>query len=87
MDSTNPHLELITYFVYTYSQSNPPHMYTGNPVCEEHSYRHWHRAVLDKHLETRREITGALLILSLCPAGERRRYIVMTYLIGWAQAL
>ena len=27
------------------------------------------------------------LILGLCPANERRRYFVTTYLIGWAQAL
>ena len=26
------------------------------------------------------------LILGLCPANERRRYFVMTYLIGWVQA-
>ena len=31
-----------------------------------------------------RRTTG--LILGLCPANERRRYIVTTYLIGWAQA-
>ena len=26
------------------------------------------------------------LIVGLCPANERRRYFVMTSLIGWAQA-